>query len=85
MMPDVKFGQLLQEFMVQLTVPELLDVSSIYGMVLNNHEDLIALAVAYKKPLAQVYWECKRAQQLISERVRQLQKLPYAERDSRVA
>lgn len=61
-----------------LSEGDLLDISSVYGMVLMNHEDLVALAVAYRKPLAVVYWECKKAQNLIAERVRMMKRNPVA-------
>ena len=66
--------KIIDEVFSELDEHELIELSSIYGMALLDHKDLMALAIAKKMTVAEAYLECKRAQRQIAERVQQLKK-----------
>lgn len=51
---------------------ELLDLASIYSGITINSDHMVTLAAAHRCSVAEVYWECVKAQRQIAERVRQL-------------
>ena len=53
---------------------ELLDLASVYSGITINSDHLVTLAAAHRCSVAEVYWECVKAQRQIAERVRQLSK-----------
>ena len=51
---------------------ELLDLASVYSGITIHSDHLVTLAAAHRCSVAEVYWECVKAQRQIAERVRQL-------------
>jgi hypothetical protein len=63
----------------KFTIQELLDLQSIYNMIMGDHKDLVTLAVAHDISVAEAYYDCKIANELLAGKVKELEAKNKAE------